>query len=182
MQAHCSSGGGVQPGSPVKPTDRVQLPSYVTSVRVVDYDGFCGSADQWTNSTTDVRALQDPLSGSTRRALGYTQPCGCPTSPVDILLTDEAKAAGNRYRASAYYIDYAPSVSCGGLDGTARQQEVYVLEGYPTLGPLAPRQYLQDFSGGVWLSFELVGDARFRISTMRGDMAVLSAIAFDPAP
>jgi hypothetical protein len=177
--AHCSSGGGSQPGGGTPPQDRALMPSYVTSARVVDYDGYCGSRDQWTNATADVRALQDPADAS-RRALGYSQPCGCPTSPVDILLTDAAKAAGKRFKLSVYFVDFAPSVSCGGLDGTARSQETYLLTGYPDLSPLAPRQALADFAGGVWLSYAVSGDVRVRISTQRGDMAVLSALAFDP--
>ena len=177
--AHCSSGGGSQPGGGTPPQDRALMPSYVTSARVVDYDGYCGSRDQWTNSSADVRALQDPAGGA-RRALGYTQPCGCPTSPVDVQLTDAARAAGKRFKLSIYYVDFAPSVSCGGLDGTTRSQETYLLTGYPDLNPLAPRQALEDFSGGVWFSYAVSGNVRVRISTQRGDMAVLSALAFDP--
>lgn len=177
--AHCSSGGGSQPGGGAPPADRELMPSYVTSARVVDYDGYCGSTDQWTNATSDPRALQDPSNG-VRRALGYTQPCGCPTSPVDILLTDAARASGKRFKLSIYYVDFAPSVSCGSLDGTARIQETYLLKGYPSLDPLAPRQALTDFAGGVWMSYAVSGDVRIRISTGRGDCAVLSALAFDP--
>jgi hypothetical protein len=53
---------------------------------------------------------------------------------------------------------------------------------YPDLSPAAPRTYLADFSGGLWLTYELQGDVRVRISTIRGDYAVLSAVAFDPVP
>ena len=37
---------------------------------------------------------------------------------------------------------------------------------------------------GVWLTcaYDLLGDTHIRISTVRGDMAVLSAVAFDPVP
>ena len=177
--AHCSAGGGVQPGSNTPPSDRTVLPPYVASVRVVDYDGYCGSSASWTNATSDVRALSDP-SDASRRALGLTQPCGCPTSPVDIQLTDAAIAAGTRFRLSLYFVDFAPAPKCGALDGTNRTQEVYLLTGYPDLSPVAPRQYLSDFSSGMWLSFEVAGNIRVRISTIRGDFAALSAVAFDP--
>ena len=179
--ARCSTGSGVQPDGTSEPKDRALLPPYVTSVRVVDYDGYCGTRFNWENSTADVRALQDPAD-SGRRALGLTQPCGCPTSPVDILLTDAAKAAGLRYRLSLYFVDYAPSPGCSKFDRTSRAQETYILRGYPDLSPLTERQYLRDFSGGVWLTYDLVGDARVRISSSRGDMAVLSALAFDAPP
>ena len=178
--ARCSSGGGSQPGGDVKPVDRARLPTYVSSARVVDYDGYCGARASWTNGTSDVRALQDPAMPSGPRHLGLTQPCGCPTSPFDIVITDAAKATGLRYRLSAYFVDYAPSPSCGAFDGTARSQEVYLLQGYPLLNPAAPRNALADFSGGVWVTWEVEGDIRVRISTIRGDFAVLSAIAFDP--
>ena len=178
VMAHCSSGGGAQPGANTPPRDRTLLPSYVSSVRVVDYDGFCGSRATWTNGTDDVRALDDPAGGP--RHLGLTQPCGCPTSPVDIALTDEAITAGKRYRLSLYFVDFAPAPRCGTLDGTNRSQEVYLLTGYPDLSPAAPRQYLADFSRGVWLSYNVEGNIRVRISTIRGDYAALSAVAFDP--
>jgi hypothetical protein len=177
--ARCSSGGGSQPNAPVVPVDALSLPPYVLSVRAVNYDGFCGSTGNWANATNDTRALQDPVAAGVRR-LGFTQPCGCPTSPVDILLTDAAKASGLRYRLSAYFVDWAPSPTCSALDGTARTQEVYLLTGYPDLSPAAPRSALTDFGPGIWLTWEVAGDIRIRISTVRGDMAVLSAVAFDP--
>lgn len=128
--ARCSSGGGVQPGENAPPADRVALPPWVAAARTVDYDGYCGKVLQWTNGTDDRRALADPADAS-RRALGLTQPCGCPTSPFDIRLTDDALAAGKRYRLGLYFVDYAPSPGCGAFDGTNRTQEVYLLTGYP---------------------------------------------------
>ena len=177
--ARCTSGGGVQPGGGAPPpADRVALPPWVAAARAVDYDGFCGKVLQWTNGTNDPRALVDP-GDATRRALGLTQPCGCPTSPVDIRLTDGALAAGKRYRLGLYFVDWAPSPGCGAFDGTNRTQEVYLLTGYPELAPATERQALSDFGRGVWLFYELKGNIRVRISTVDGDMAVLSAVVFD---
>ena len=185
--ARCSTGGGAQPGGPdTGPVDRVKLPSYVQRLRIVNStEGFLGTRGQWTNSSSDPRALQDPDSGgggSGRRALGYSQPCGGPTSPIDVTLTDAARTIGFRYIMSAYYVDFAPSATCGALDGTARLQETYLLRGYPDLSPMAERVYLSGFGGGVWLSWLLEGDVRVRLSTMTGDQAVVSALTFDPAP
>ena len=180
VTAHCSVGNGTQPGSTNPPTDRSKIPSYVTFARAVNYDGYCGKNFNWNASTMESRALQDPANPNGSRKIGFTQPCGCPTSPVDILLTDEAKASGKRYTLSAYFVDYAPSPSCQAYDGTQRSQEIYLLTGYPDLNPLTPRQALTDFKDGIWFSYNLVGDARVRISTIKGDFAVLSAIAFDP--
>ncbi len=176
--ARCSSGGGVQPGKDTPPADRVALPAWMAAARAVDYDGFCGKVLQWTNGTDDARALADPADAS-RRALGLTQPCGCPTSPFDIRLTDGALAAGKRYRLGLYFVDFAPSPGCGAFGGTNRTQEVYLLTGYPELAPATERQALSGFGGGVWLFYELSGNIRVRISTVDGDMAVLSAVVFD---
>jgi hypothetical protein len=176
--ARCSSGGGVQPGNNAPPADRVALPPWVADARTVDYDGYCGKVLQWANATDDPRALVDPADAA-RRALGLTQPCGCPTSPFDIRLTDEALAAGKRYKIGLYFVDFAPSPGCGAFDGSNRTQEVYLLSGYPELAPATERQALTDFGGGVWLFYELKGNIRVRISTVDGDMAVLSAVVFD---
>jgi hypothetical protein len=56
---------------------------------------------------------------------------------------------------------------------------VYLLTGYPDLSPATERQYLRDFQGGVWWSYDVTGNIRVRISSMRGGGPVLSAIAFD---
>jgi hypothetical protein len=178
--AHCSSGGGSQPGGGTPPQDRALMPSYVTSARVVDFDGYCGSRDQWTNSSADVRALQDPADLA-RRALGVTQAVGGPTSPVDIILTDAAKAANKRWMLSLYFVDFGPSPAGEtAFDGRPRKQELLLMEGYPSLNPLTPRLYLDGFQSGVWLRYELPAtDVRVRISGIAGEMAVLSAIAFD---
>jgi hypothetical protein len=54
------------------------------------------------------------------------------------------------------------------------------MEGYPSLNPLAPRLYVDGFAGGVWMRYELPAtDVRVRISSISGEMCVLSAIAFD---
>jgi hypothetical protein len=105
VAARCSSGGGQQPGGSAPPTDRARLPDYVAAARVVTYDGFCGARFNWVNGSADVRALQDPAGPATLpRHLGYMQPCGCPTSPLDIQLTDAALAAGKRYKLSLYFV------------------------------------------------------------------------------
>jgi len=178
--ASCSTGGGSSNGGVGSPSDRVVLPSWVSSVQVVNSTvGFLGVTASWTNGTSDVRALQDP-SDAARRALGVTQPCGGPTSPVDITLTDAAKSAGKRFLLSLYFVDYGAAPACGALDGKPRSQELLLMQGYPGLNPLAPRLLLSGFGGGVWLQYELpASDVRVRISTVTGDMAVLSAIAFD---
>ena len=179
--ASCSSGGGSSNGGVPTPSDRVKLPTWVSSITVVNSSvGFLGATGSWTNSSTDPRALVDPETPS-RRALGVTQPVGGPTSPVDIVLTDAAKVAGRRFRLALYFVDFG--LAPGGetaLDGRPRTQELLLMRGYPDLNPLTPRMYIDGFEGGVWLVYELpAADVRVRISTITGDMAVLSAIALD---
>ena len=124
-----------------------------------------------------MRALEDPAGGGARhRRLGAAAPQGSGSFPTDIALTSAAPA-----RLSAYFVDFAATPWGDGQSPTARSQEVYLLTGYPALNPAAPRAALEDFAGGVWMTWEVEGDIRVRISTIRGDYAVLSAIAFDPA-
>ena len=173
--AECSSGGGSSSGIVPSISDRVQLPSWVQSVTVLNSTvGFLGTGGQWVNQSSDPRALRDP-DDATRRALGATQPCGGPTSPVDIVLKNRSAP----YSLSLYFVDFGAAPVCTSLDGTNRTQELLLMSGYPALNPLAPRMLLDDFSGGTWLTFEVAGDVRVRISTITGDQAVLSAIAFD---
>ena len=110
------------------------------------------------------------LSSST----GAAFPNGCPTFIVDVIAAEQTK----RYQLAAYFVDFGPAPD--GSTGEPRSQEVYTLTGYPSLNPMTPRQRLSDFSGGVWITYELVGDARLRVATIRGDLGVLSAITFDP--
>ena len=179
--ARCNVGGGGQPGQLQPPTDVAELPSYIKSaeLQTPKTGGFCGARIRWpTANLSDPRLLQDPVApgNESRRALGAAIPQGCPTFIVDVVASDQAK----RYRLSAYFVDFGPAPD--GSSGEARSQEVYTLTGYPALNPMTPRQRLADFSGGVWVTYEVTGDVRVRVATIRGDLGVLSAITFDPEP
>ena len=58
--AHCSQGGGFQPNAALPPADRQRLPAYVSSVtlQTPGLGGFCGARLQWTNGSSDPRALE----------------------------------------------------------------------------------------------------------------------------
>ena len=177
--ANCTSGGGIQPGGKLKPQDRSSLPPYVAATSVVDSADFSGARFNWVTDSADARALADP-GNSSHRALGLMQPHhDCPTAPFDVLLTDAAIAAGTRYRFSAYFVDWGVSPE-NTFSSTARAQEVYLLEGYPDFSPKAPREVLTNFSEGIWLSWDIAGSVRLRISSISGNYAALSAVAFDP--
>ena len=177
--AKCNVGGGGQPGQALPPADIVKLPSYIRSAELqTAKTGFLGARIRWpTANLSDPRLLQDPSApgNESRRSLGAAVPQGGPTFIVDIVALDQAK----RWRLSAYFVDFGPAPD--GSTGEPRSQEVYTLIGYPSLNPMTPRQYLSDFAQGVWVTYEVVGDVRLRIATIRGDFGVLSAIAFDPA-
>jgi hypothetical protein len=121
VTASCSTGGGSSNGVVGSPSNRASQPSWVSSVSVVNSTvGFLGAIGNWVNASSDARALADP-SDPSRRALGATQPVGGPTSPVDIVLTDAAKAAGKRWILSLYFVDFGRE--CGAGLGSARRGE-----------------------------------------------------------
>jgi len=161
--------------------DEVSLPSYVESVTPEGQSvGFLAARVSWVNdTTTDTRALKPP-SGGGGASLGAVSARGGPTFPIDIVLNKEARDSGKSYKLSVYMVDFGPTPWGSGSVGEARTQEVCSFSGYPDLNPMTQRQYVSNFSGGVWMSYEMVGSVRFRASTIRGDMCVISAITFDP--
>ena len=118
----------------------------------------------------DPDAPGDPSA----RRLGALSPSGSGSALVDISVAPGAPS----YVLSLYIVDFAPTPWGGGQAGN-RTQEVYILTGPPQLNPATPRQVLSDLSGGVWLSYRLTGSVRVRVTTVRGEYAVLSALAFD---
>ena len=163
------------------------LPPWVASVTVQGPtgstpSGFGGHVFSWTpgNGSSglrgDARALQDPSPGAVpgARGLGAAAPQGTGSFPTDIVLT-----APRRFRLAAYFCDFGGTPWGDGQQGSERWQSVYLLEAYPSLNPAAPRMGLQHFQGGTWLVWDVQGSVRLRVSTVRGDYAVLSALAFD---
>jgi hypothetical protein len=154
--------------------DAVALPPWVHSLTLWGASaGFSGRTLQWTNASGDPRALAQPGGG---RALGAAAPQGSGSIPIDVFVNDDAPP---RFRVAAYFTDFGPTPWGDGESGENRTQEVYLLTGYPALNPLTPHQLLADFAPGVWLNYEVGGNFRVRVTTVRGDYCVLSALMFD---
>ena len=161
---------------------RISLPSFIDRVEIFtsENSGFNDKIFTWPPADTgnDVRALQDPAGPSSmQRRLGAIAPSGSGSALVDVFVN--ANATNFRYKLSAYICDFGPTPWGDGQVGENRTQEVYLLTGYPELNPLTPRQKLTDFSQGTWMSYEIKGSFRFRVTTIRGDYAVLSGLMFD---
>jgi hypothetical protein len=161
---------------------RISLPSFIDRVEIFtsENSGFNDKIFTWPSNSTsrDVRALQDPKNPPTmQRRLGALAPSGSGSALVDVFVNPNA--VNLKYKVSAYMCDFGPTPWGDGQVGENRTQEVYLLTGYPELNPLTPRQKLSDFSQGVWFSYIIEGSFRFRVTTIRGDYAVLSALVFD---
>jgi len=161
------------------------LPSWVSSVTVQGpgNSGFQGHVFSWTPTngsslSNDPRALFDPGSQASPfwRGLGAAAPSGSGSWPTDIYLTEPGKS----YKLAAYFCDFGPTPWGDGQKSVeGRWQSVYLLQAFPSLNPSSQRIGIKDFQGCVWLQWAVKGGVRIRVSTIRGDYAVLSAIAFD---
>jgi alpha-L-rhamnosidase len=161
---------------------RISLPSYIDRVEIFtnENSGFNDKIFTWPslNTSQDIRALQDPQDPiSLQRRLGALSPSGSGSALVDIFVNSSNPI--QRFRVSAYLVDFSSTPWFDGQIYDNRSQEVYLLTGYPDLNPLTKRQTISDFQQGLWLKYEIQGNFRFRVSTIRGDYAVLSALMFD---
>jgi hypothetical protein len=152
------------------PPDVESLPTYISSVR-----SSGRSSNSWVSPppNTDERALQDPF--------GFGRAIGCwystYTDFIDIWMDATAEASGLWYQLAIYAVDYDngdPS-----HDGLPRRKQTVALLNMHTLEAAAPIQYLDDYTGGVWIVYELNTSARVRYSMLHGDNNVLSALMFD---
>lgn len=86
--AHCSQGGGFQPNTVLPPVDRQKLPAYVSSVtlQTPDLGGFCGTRLQWTNGSSDPRALEVRRPTLSRALTDLFAASSCRT-PLGLLLS-----------------------------------------------------------------------------------------------
>jgi hypothetical protein len=162
-----------------QPQNASALPLWVASATVLtpNNSGFNGAEFTWPLVQTggDERALES-VSGSGPRALGAAAPSGSGSFPVDFVL---GAGAPTRFRVAVYYCDFGPTPWGDGQRGDAlRTQEAYLLR-LPSLDPLTPRVAVRDFAGGVWHVYEIGESFRLRTTTMRGDYATVSAVAFD---
>jgi len=116
----------------------------------------------WAGSTADARALQKAASSTDRQAsTWYTY--GQMTT--DVNLTD-----GLRHKVSLYVVDW----EAGG-----RAQRIEVLDA--ETGTVLDTRDVSAFAGGRYLSWEVGGPVRFRVTLTGGGNAVVSGVFVDAA-
>lgn len=112
----------------------------------------------WQQSSSDARALPGTQSTGRIAACWYT-----PTSlTLDVNFTD-----GAAHRLSLYFLDW---------DSAGRSQKVEVLDA--DTGAVLDTRTVSSFVGGQYLSWDLSGSIRFRLTRLSGANAVVSGIFF----
>ncbi|MEW6157142.1 MAG: fibronectin type III domain-containing protein [Verrucomicrobiota bacterium] len=117
---------------------------------------------QWSDSTSDVRALQQP-TGSSRIAACWFSPLNF-TVPLNL-------SDGKTHRVALYFLDW---------DTTTRVQTVEVLD--TASGAVLNSQTVSSFAGGKYLIWDLKGNVTFRFTRQAGNNAVVMGLFFDAAP
>ena len=133
--------------------DYSQLPSYAQ----VSLSGQ--SQYTWNSSSTDPRAIQDPLNPANRVAstlYSATQ------FTLDLNVTD-----GNAHRIALYLLDW---------DSSGRAENVSVLN--PANGQTLATQSVSSFSGGTYLILDVTGHVQIQFTATAGPGAVFSGLFF----
>ncbi|MFN7140177.1 MAG: chitobiase/beta-hexosaminidase C-terminal domain-containing protein, partial [Limisphaerales bacterium] len=120
-----------------------------------------GKADWvWRSSTTDLQGLLKANSTTDRiLAVWYS----ATQFTVDVNITD-----GKPHRMSAYFLDW---------DNQGRAQTVQILDG--NTGAILDTQTVSNFTGGRYLSWDVSGKVRLRVTRTAGVNAVMSGLFFD---
>lgn len=133
--------------------DQTSNPTFVTPV-------FSGQSQAiWTSSTNDLRGLQKGLDPSSRIAAAWY---AANSFMVDLNITD-----GNFHEVSLYFLDW---------DTAARRETVDVLDANGTV--LGTWNLTDSFHGGIYLTMNLSGHVKLRITRTAGANAVLSGLFF----
>jgi hypothetical protein len=111
----------------------------------------------WAASTTDPRALRKPNSSDRLAACWYN------SSSFTVDLT----VSGGVHRVSAYFLDW---------DNRGRVQRVEVLDA--TTGAVLDTRTISGFSGGRYLTWDISGSVKIRVTNVGGVNAVLSGLFF----
>jgi hypothetical protein len=114
---------------------------------------------QWTDSTSETRALQKTTDGSRIAACWYSDS----SFTVDYNFTD-----GTSHKLSLYLLDW---------DNSGRSERVELLDA--ASGTLLDTRTVGSFANGVYLSWNVTGAIRARFSKLAGPNAVLMASFFD---
>lgn len=137
--------------------DVSHLPSYAQMT-------VAGNAQYvWQQPTTDVRALLDNATGSTRTAAcDYA----ATSFSINLNLTD-----GKTHEVSLYLLDW---------DSRGRGESVQLADA--TTGAVLDTENVSSFSNGDWLSWNISGNVKITITGTGGLNPVASGIFFDPVP
>lgn len=140
---------------------------YVLSTRVPALPGYAavtasGKTDyEWSDSTTEVRALRQP-SGSARLAACWYSPS---TYNVDLALTD-----GNSHRMAIYFLDW---------DRAGRSARVEIID--TASGAVLDTRTISSFAEGKYLVWNVRGAVRVRLTNLGGPNVLNMGIFFDSA-
>jgi hypothetical protein len=116
----------------------------------------------WAASTTDSRALQKRTSTTDRVAGAWHS--------ADELFFNLQFADALARQVSFYFVDY---------DRAGREQKVEIFD--RTTGELLDTRILSNFENGVYLTYQLDGNIRLKVTRLAGPNCAMSAILFDPA-
>ena len=147
--------------------DEKSLPDYVTSLEYFRAFPKNGVPDPtvWATAITDKRALAPNIRNSpTRNATCYSN--NGQTMSVTIGINGK-----HDYQIALYFVDWTSKSS---------RMAVELLDA-TTLNLIAPVKIVDNFSGGTYLVFKYNESVKLRINKVRGELATLSGIFFDPA-
>ena len=117
----------------------------------------------WNASTTDVRAVQKASNPSVRVAGTWYSPG---SYFIDLNITD-----GAQHQLAVYCLDW---------DSVSRRQTIDVLDANNNV--LNTQALSSNFSGGVYLVWNVTGHVKLRVSWTAGYNAVVSGLFFDKGP
>jgi hypothetical protein len=117
------------------------------------------SSFTWATSTSDIRALQQPVGGGRIAATWYSSS----SFTVDVNLTDNQP-----HQVALYLLDWDSNNS--------RSERIDVLNAQT--GAVLDSRIVSSFSGGQYLVWSLNGHVQFRFTVLQGVNAVLSGLLF----
>jgi uncharacterized delta-60 repeat protein len=116
----------------------------------------------WSTWTSDVRGMQYPFDARKRMASCWFG--GAFT--IDLGITD-----AQTHRVSLYVCDW---------DSTARAERIEFLDA--ATGTVLSTQNVADFNGGEYLSWDVKGTVKVRVTRTGGANAVVNGVLFEPSP
>jgi hypothetical protein len=136
------------------PTSGVSLPGYAT----MNVSG--GAPYQWSDWNQETRALQNAANNGRVASCWFADE----SFTVDFNFLD-----GQTHLLSLYFCDW---------DRSNRSQRIEILDG--ASGAVLDTRNISSFQNGLYLSWNVKGSIRVRVTKTAGNNAVLNGIFFDP--